>query len=193
MTAEKDKSTQASASATEKSDKNESAPAGESKTVTIPEAEYLALKAQVQEQKDKYVRLYAEFDNARKRFERERAEFARYAGELLITDFLNILDDLERTVQAANNKHEDYTAFLKGIEMVMAHIFELLKRNDVRPIEAVGKPFDPHCHEVLMQAESSEHPDGIVIEEFQKGYRIGDRVVRTAKVKVAVNKGNSKQ
>ena len=193
MTAEKDKSTQASASATEKSDKNESAPAGESKTVTIPEAEYLALKAQVQEQKDKYVRLYAEFDNARKRFERERAEFARYAGEQLITDFLNILDDLERTVQAANNKHEDYAAFLKGIEMVMAHIFELLKRNDVRPIEAVGKPFDPHCHEVLMQAESSEHPDGIVIEEFQKGYRIGDRVVRTAKVKVAVNKGNSKQ
>jgi molecular chaperone GrpE len=108
----------------------------------------------------------------------------------MITDFLNILDDLERTVQAANTKHQDYEAFLKGIQLVMKHILEMLKRNDVRPMDTVGKPFDPHCHEVLMQEESTDRPDGTVLEEFQKGYRIGDRVVRTAKVKVAVNKGN---
>jgi len=155
--------------------------------ITVSEAEYQALTAQLQEQKDKYVRLFAEFDNARKRFERDKAEFARYAGEGLIADFLNILDDLERTVQAANSKHDDYAAFLKGVEMVMAHVYELLKRNDVKPVEAVGKPFDPHCHEILMQAESADHPDGTVVEEFQKGYRIGERVLRTAKVKVAVS------
>jgi len=135
--------------------------------------------------KDKYIRLYAEFDNARKRMEREKSEFVKYANEILLSDFLNILDDLERSVQAANSKHEDYEAFLKGIEMVMAHVYEMLKRNGIKSIEAKGKPFDPHRHEVLMQEETPSQEDGIVLEEFQKGYLYNDRVIRTSKVKVA--------
>ena len=70
--------------------------------------------------------------------------------------------------------------------MVMAHIYDLLKKNDVKPIESVGKAFDPHCHEALMQVEAKEHDDGVVVEEFQKGYYLGEKVIRTAKVKVAV-------
>ena len=159
----------------------------EEKNVTLKESEYEKLVADAADYKDRYVRLCAEFDNARKRFERDKVEFVKYANEGLMTEFLNVLDDLERSVEAAAQKHQDYDAFLKGIEMVMAHIHEMLKRNGVKPVEAVGKKFDPHCHEVLMQEPSSEVEEGTVLQELQKGYRLGDRVVRTAKVKVAVN------
>jgi molecular chaperone GrpE len=136
--------------------------------------------------KDRYVRLYAEFDNTRKRYERDRQEFVKYANEGLLADFLNILDDLERAVQAATTKHEDYDAFLKGVELVMGRITDLLKKQDIKPIEAVGKKFDPHCHEILLQVPSAEHEEGTVMEELQRGYYYGERVIRTTKVKVAV-------
>ena len=106
----------------------------------------------------------------------------------LITEFLGILDNLERSVEAAKEKHQDYEAFLKGIEMVMAHVHEMLKNNGVTPVETEGKMFEPHCHEVLMQEEKEDIEDGMVIEEFQKGYRLGEKVIRTAKVKVARKK-----
>ena len=154
--------------------------------IELSKEEYEKLKREAEDFKDKFVRLFAEFENARKRNERERAEFVKYANENLLVDFLSILDDLERSVAAANAKHEDYTAFLKGIELVMAHIYDMLKKNDVKAISAVGKKFDPHKHEILMQAEMKEAEDGSVVEEFQKGYTLGDKVIRTAKVKVAV-------
>lgn len=135
--------------------------------------------------KDQYIRLYAEFENARKRMERERQEFIKYANEGLITEFLSILDNLERSVEAAQARHEDYEAFLKGVQMIMAQIHEMLRKNDVKPIEAKGLMFDPHRHEVLMQEETDGHEEGTVLDEFQKGYTLGDRVIRTSKVKVA--------
>jgi molecular chaperone GrpE len=158
------------------------------KTAAIKASEHEALLKEAKEYKDKYLRLYAEFENARKRMDRDKAEFVKYANEGLIVEFLNILDDLERSVKAAHQKHEDYQAFLKGIEMVMTHVYGLLKKNDVRPIESIGKAFDPDCHEALMQEENDELNEGTVIEEFQKGYMLGERVVRTAKVKVAKKK-----
>lgn len=166
----------------ELSESSEGAPEGK---VSLKESEYHKLVKEAAEYKDRYLRLGAEFDNARKRFERDKTEFAKYAGEGLIVEFLNILDDLERSVEAASQKHQNYEAFLKGIEMVMAHIHDMLKRQGVKPIEAVGKKFDPHCHEILMQ-EPAEAEEGTVLQELQKGYRLGDRVVRTTKVKVAV-------
>src|SRR3989338_6711361 len=134
--------------------------------------------------KDQYIRLYAEFENARKRMERERLGFIKYANGGLITEFLSILDNLERSVEAAQARHEDYEAFLKGVQMIMAQIHEMLKKNDVKPIEASGLMFDPHRHEVLMQEETDGHEEGTVLDEFQKGYTLGDRVIRTSKVKV---------
>ncbi len=157
---------------------------GEEKMISLKESEHQKLLADLCESKDKYVRLYAEFDNVRKRMEREKGEFIKYANQELITDFLDILDDLERSVEAAKASHEDYAAFLKGIEMVMAHVYDLLRKNDVKPIEAKGKMFDPHCHEALMQEERDDLQEGTVIDEFQKGYMLGNRVIRTNKVKV---------
>ena len=150
--------------------------------------DYLKVQKEFAEYKDKYVRLYAEFENARKRYERERIEFVKYANEDLIQEFLGILDDLERSVEAAKVKHQDYDAFLKGIEMVMGRVQELLKKNDVQRIKSVGEKFDPHRHEILMLVDSDEHGEGVILEEFQKGYLLGDKVVRTAKVKVAKSK-----
>ncbi|MFH1360979.1 MAG: nucleotide exchange factor GrpE [Candidatus Omnitrophota bacterium] len=158
------------------------------KMVSVKESELEELKQEAGEYKDKFIRLYAEFENARKRMEREKFEFIKYANEGLVTEFLNILDDLERSVEAAKANHQDYTAFLKGIEMVMAHVYDMLKKNNVKPIEAKGKPFDPHLHEALMQEGTDQHPEGTIVEEFQKGYLLGDRVVRTSKVKVATTK-----
>ena len=156
------------------------------RTITVNEAEYKKLVQEAAEFKDRWVRLFADFENYRKRVERERKELIKYANQDLIIEFLGVMDDLERSVEAAQAKHEDYAAFLKGIEMVMARIYDLLKKNDVKPMETVGKKFDPHCHEILLQMPSAEHEEGIVLEEFQRGYFLGDRVARTAKVKVAV-------
>jgi len=161
--------------------------------VTIAQQDYHHLQKQVSEYKDKYVRLLAEFENSRKRQERERLEFVKYANEGVLIDFLNIVDDLERTVSAAQEKHQDYDAFLKGVEMVMKHVKELLKKHGVEIIDPAGRPFDPYAHEILVQEPSAEHADGVVIEVLQKVYRIGERVVRTAKVKVALNQQSEDQ
>ncbi|VAX36919.1 Heat shock protein GrpE [hydrothermal vent metagenome] len=162
-------------------------PKKKDKTIKMKESEKEKLITEAKEYKDKYVRLYAEFDNARKRMEREKLEFVKYANEELIIEFLGVLDNLERSVEVAQKKHEDYEAFLKGIEMVMKQVNEMLTKNGVKPIKAQGKPFDHNCHEILMQEESDEE-EGVVLEEFQKGYYLGDRVVRTVKVKVAKKK-----
>ena len=156
--------------------------------VAVSKGELEALRekaAKAEEHWDRFLRQQAEFDNVRKRLERERVEFQRYAHEDIIADLLGILDDLERSVEAAQDKQENFSAFLKGIEMILAHLYELLKKRGVAPMEALGRPFDPNQHEALLQTESGEHEDGEVLEELQKGYRLHDRVLRTAKVRVA--------
>ncbi|MFP4473334.1 MAG: nucleotide exchange factor GrpE [Candidatus Omnitrophota bacterium] len=162
-------------------------------TVTISQTEYDELTSQAGEFKDKYYRLLADFENSRKRQERERGEFVKYANEGLLKDVLDVVDDLERLVIAAHEKHKDYESFLKGVEMVMGRVSELLKKQGVEVMDARGKPFDPYAHEILMQEPSGEHEAGTVIQEFQKGYRFGDRVLRTAKVKVAAESASDQQ
>jgi molecular chaperone GrpE len=174
----------------EKKHKNNSKEAAvpEEKNISIPEAEYLKLKedaAKAAENWDKFVRLQADFDNIRKRLEREKQEFVRFANEGIILELLNILDDLERTVGMKPAEHQDMTAFLKGVEMILAHLYDMLKQYGVKPIEAEGKPFDPHFHEALMQEVNQDLPEHTIIEELQKGYFLNDKVVRSSKVKVS--------
>ncbi|MBI3601298.1 MAG: nucleotide exchange factor GrpE [Candidatus Omnitrophica bacterium] len=145
------------------------------------------LKGQLAAEKDKYVRLLAEFENMRKRHQREREELIKYAHEEVIIECLKIYEDLERSLNAFKTKQGMDANLVKGLAMVFNNMRELMNTYDVKPIESVGKAFDPHCHEPLIQAESKEFPDGYVMEEFQKGYTLGGKVVRTAKVKVAKN------
>lgn len=158
------------------------------KIVVLKETEYLALKAEADKAKeccDKLLRFQADFENTRKRLEKEKQDFVRFANEGLIVELLNILDDLERAVDLAETKHQDLPAFLKGVEMILAHLYDMLKEHGVKRIEAEGKPFDPHLHEALMQTEDKEKHENTVLEELQKGYFLNDRVIRTAKVKVS--------
>ena len=137
--------------------------------------------------KDKYVRLLAEFDNMRKRHERERAELIKYAHEEVIVECLKLYDDLERSLLAFKSKEGTDANLVKGLEMVYNNMKELMTKYEVKPIVSVGRPFDPHTQEALMQQDTTEFPDGVVMEEMEKGYTLGGKVVRTAKVKVAKN------
>jgi len=160
----------------------------EEKTVTLKESEYLLLREESERAKeypDKLLRLQAEFENTRKRLERDKQDFIKFANERIILELLNILDDLERTVELAQSKHQDLSSFLKGVGMILAHLYELLKENGIKPIDAQGKIFDPNYHEALMQIDDKDLPEHTIVEELQKGYLLNDRVVRTSKVKVS--------
>ena len=137
--------------------------------------------------KDKYVRLLAEFDNMRKRHERERSDLIKYAHEEVIVECLKLYDDLERSLLAFKSKEGTDANLIKGLEMVYNNMKEMMGKYEVKPIESVGKPFDPNTQEVLMQQETTEFLDGIVTEELEKGYTLDGKVVRTSKVKVAKN------
>ena len=145
------------------------------------------LKLALSVEKDKYVRLLAEFDNMRKRHERDRLEMIKYAHEEVIIECLKLYDDLERSLNAFKSKEDMDANLVKGLEMVFNNMRELMTKYDVKPIESVGKVFDSNCHEPLLQTETKDFPDGYIMEEFQKGYTLGGKVVRTAKVKVAKN------
>ena len=155
----------------------------------VPPAEVhpKVLQDEVAAHKDKYVRLLAEFDNMRKRHERERNDLIKYAHEEVIVECLKLYDDLERSLSSFKLKEGTDANLVKGLEMVYNNMKELMGKYEVKPIEVKGKPFDHNTQEVLMQQETSEFPDGIVMEELEKGYTLGGKVVRTAKVKVAKN------
>jgi len=160
------------------------------KTVVLKESEYTQLTqdaAKVQEYWDKCLRMQADLENTRKRLEREKQDFLKFANEGIIVELLNVLDDLERALELAQEKHQDQAAFLKGVEMILSHLYEMLKDYGVKPIEAKGKIFDPNFHEALLQEENKEFPQHTIIEELQKGYLLNERVIRTTKVKVTKN------
>ncbi len=172
----------------DKEPKKEAEISKEEKIFSLKESEYTALKQEAEkagEYWDRMLRMQADFENTRKRQERERQDFVKFANENILVELLNVLDDLERTVEVAESKHQDLAAFLKGVEMILAHLYELLKKYDVKPIEARGRIFDPHFHEALMQVEDNTLPEHTVVEELQKGYLLNDRVIRTTKVKVS--------
>ncbi len=133
---------------------------------------------------DRLLRLQADFDNYKKRLEKERIEFIKFANEGIIIEILKILDDFERAVEAGRTKH-DFDILYKGIEMIHKDLMEFLKQEGIKEIEAKGKLFNPHEHEAMMQEETDVHPEDYVIEELQKGYIFNGRVIRPAKVKVA--------
>ncbi len=140
-----------------------------------------ALEAERDEAVDRWKRTAADFENYKKRAARERDEYVTYANERLVADLLPILDDLERALQAAA-EHEE-AQLEEGVELVHRSLAALLKRQGVKEIDTDGR-FDPHVHEALL-AQPSEADEGSVIDVIQKGYTLGDRVVRPARVVIA--------
>jgi len=140
-----------------------------------------ALETERDEAVDRWKRTAADFENYKKRAARERDEYVTYANERLVVDLLPILDDLERALQAAA-EHEE-AQLEEGVELVHRSLAALLRRQGVKEIDTEGR-FDPHVHEALL-AQPSEADEGSVIDVIQKGYTLGDRVVRPARVVIA--------
>jgi molecular chaperone GrpE len=130
---------------------------------------------------DRLLRTAAEFDNYRKRMDRERRELSEYAASDVLSEVLPIVDNLERALQAAATDDP----LRKGVELIHKQMLDLLRKRGVRPIDAAGQMFDPNFHNAVIHEASSEHAEGQVIQELQRGYMIGERLLRPAMVKVA--------
>jgi molecular chaperone GrpE len=144
------------------------------------------LEAQQKATEDKYIRLRAEFDNHIKRTNKEKGELLEFAGSHIIRAVLPILDDLQRTIehaQPAPSQKDD--PLVKGLKMIIDKFEKVLEREGVEVIHAVGETFDPELHDALMTRNSEEHPEGVVVEEFELGYIYKGKVLRHTKVIVS--------
>lgn len=140
------------------------------------------LSAQLDAERERALRLRADFDNFRKRTERERAEIERYALADVLRDLLPVVDNLERALSVQSEPGD----LRKGVEMIARQFQEVLKRNGLTPIPALGERFDPSVHEAVIQEESESVAQPTVALELQRGYRLNDRLLRPSMVKVAV-------
>lgn len=154
-------------------------------TEDSPLVDVAALTTERDDFKDRLLRMTAEFDNYRKRVDRERRELSEAAAADLIRDLLPIMDDLERAMAAARATAGDEHALLRGVELTHRQLLDQLRRRGVEPIDAVGQMFDPELHESVAAEPVAGKPDGEILEEYRRGYRAGGRLLRPSMVKVA--------
>ncbi|MDD5072743.1 MAG: nucleotide exchange factor GrpE [Candidatus Omnitrophica bacterium] len=167
----------------------------EDKKVHIHESELNALKekaSKADECLDKMLRMQADYDNRRKRQDKEKLDFLKFANEGLITELLRVMDDFERAIDSAKNTN-DAKVLLQGIEMVRHDFEEILKDSGLKTIDPVGQPFDPEKHEAIEHVEDVTHPANTVLEVMRKGYELNGKVLRPAAVKVSNEKEEQKQ
>jgi molecular chaperone GrpE len=162
-------------------------PTTPTETATAAELDQLrierdGLRVERDELRDTLLRRQAEFENFRKRTERERMEQAQYASMEVVGDLLPILDDFERALKTDCGSPE----YAKGIQMIYQRMAESLKKTGLEPIETTGKTFDPHLHQAIERVETSDAADNTVIGEFQRGYTFKGKLLRPSMVRVAV-------
>jgi molecular chaperone GrpE len=141
------------------------------------------LKQQRDDFYDRLLRQTAEFENYRKRTERERLQLSEAAAADLLTELLPLVDDMERALKAEPGT--DGEGIRKGVELIHRQLLDVLRKRGVKPIDALGADFDPHYHQAVAHEPSEGHREGEVTEEFRRGYMLGDRLLRPAMVKVA--------
>jgi molecular chaperone GrpE len=136
---------------------------------------------------DKYLRLCADFDNSRKRWDKDRVDLLKFANYSLIADLVVIVDELEHALRAIKD-HSSSEDILRGVEMTYRNLVTILKKQGLKAIEAKDKKFDPHVHEIVGQKEASDDKEHFVLEEVQKGYLLEDKLLRTSKVIIGIKK-----
>nr|WP_301286021.1 nucleotide exchange factor GrpE [Lysinibacillus endophyticus] len=146
-------------------------------------AEVAELKAKLEEEENRFLRLRADFDNLRRRTQLDREAAEKYRAQKLLTDLLPVIDNFERALQVEVSS-DDAQALYKGIEMVYKTFIEATKQEGLEVIPAEGQVFDPTVHQAVMQEADSEKESGIVLRELQKGYKLKDRVLRPSMVSV---------
>lgn len=140
-------------------------------------------EAQLTEQKDKFLRLFAEFDNYKKRMAKEKLEYMTMAGKDIILDMISVKDDFERAIKSLENT-EDLSALKEGVLLIYDKLNKSIEKKGVKKIEAKGEPFDVEKHEAITEIPASEEQKGKVIDEIESGYTMHDKVIRFAKVVV---------
>jgi molecular chaperone GrpE len=147
-------------------------------------AELEQARAQIQDLFNRLARTQADFENYRRRVQREKEELVVYANQRLILNLLPVLDNLDRALATPPAPGDE--KLRQGVEMTARSFREILAKEGVTPIDAVGQPFDPNLHEAVATVDATaEHPEGTVVAEFQKGYKLGERVIRASMVQVA--------
>jgi len=148
------------------------------------DAEIAMLNKQIEELKDKYLRLFADFDNHKKRSVRERQEWAASAGKDIVTAILPVIDDMERALKATN-ENTDVNAMREGLALVFTKFTNIMDQKGLKSLSSIGEPFDVEKHEAITEIPApSEDMKGKVIDEVEKGYTLNDKVIRYAKVVV---------
>lgn len=185
---------QENASEAEEQAKTEQSAAEESNDVSELQNRIRELEAEVSDLKDQYLRKQADFENFRKRMRREKEEAVDYANQQLLLDLTTIIDDFERAIKSAEESR-DFDSFHDGIVLIEKQLTGLLERKwGLKRFDSEGEEFDPQKHEAVATEDSNEYEDSRVVEDYQKGYFLNDRVLRTAKVKVSVPaSGGSKE
>jgi len=147
---------------------------------------------EAKESYDRFLRMAADLENFRKRAAREKEDYVKFANEDLIRAIIPFIDNLERAVNHAE-KVKDTAVMMEGIRLTIQQVLQALNRFGVSTFESVGKPFDPARHEAMMMVETEQHEPNQVVEEFQKGYLLGDRLLRPATVSVSKLPGKEAQ
>lgn len=148
------------------------------------QGELARLKAEAEESQTRLLRAQADFDNFRRRTQKEKEELGKYASMKLVTELIPVIDNFERAMATVPEGPET-ESFAKGIQMIFRQLETVLGNEGLTAMETVGQPFNPEFHQAIMQVESDEHEEGIVVEEVQKGYMLKDKVLRPAMVKVS--------
>jgi molecular chaperone GrpE len=155
----------------------------EKREETVSRAEYEQLKQERDSLLDRVARLQAEFENARKRAERERSDFREYATGSAIEQFLPVLDNFDLALKSTGSAEQ----LRSGVELIVKQMEEILRQMQVTPVATVGEPFDPRLHEALGSVERDDLPDQHVAEEVRRGYKLRERLLRPALVRVVSN------
>lgn len=181
-------SPQADAPATAGTTLIEQPPDGESRTVSSPEERIVELEAEVARARDQALRDRADFENTRKRLQRDKEEAVRYANATLLEKLLPVVDNFELGLAAARQS-ADGSAVLNGLGMVQKQLEDFLRDNGLQSIDAMGQKFDPNFHEALGEEPSAEVPEGTVVRQLRKGWKLRDRLLRAANVFVSKGRG----
>ncbi len=149
-----------------------------------PQSELETVQQELKSCQEKYLLMLAESENVRKRMQKERQDLIKHSVENVLIEFLHPIDSFEKALQFAESMSDEVKNWAVGFEMLMNQFKQVLNQHGVHEYHSIGKPFDPHLHEAVEMVESTEYPPGVVIEEFVRGYKVGDRPIRVARVKV---------
>lgn len=153
------------------------------------EKDTASLEAALEAEKDRFMRLSAEFDNYRKRKQREIDEFRKFANETVFKQFLSVVDNLERAIASAEN-NQDTNSLLEGVKLTHKEILKVFQNFNVKPVKAENQSFDPNFHQAVTQKETDDVPENTITDVLQTGYLLHDRLIRPAMVVVSKSAGN---